>query len=400
MMRSRLFQFSKPFFSLCVVLAVFRVDAQELGQDIQAHGFISQSLIHTSDNNLGGDSDDGVASDIRELGANLSWRPNPDWLISGQALARWAGATDDGELRLDYGFVDRSVIADGDDQIGIRFGKIKNPYGFFNTTRDVAHTRPSIIMPQSIYLDRVRNFILSAPGVAAYGNHAGNHFDISWSLGAVQFDGDNDDLEYLFLFSDQPGKFEGDISWTGQVMTELEGGRWRCGVTLASVNMDYRPTPSDKLLTAGSNRLTPVVLSLEHNSEQFSLTGEYSQARHKTWNYIGNNPLAKGLQTPNTLEAWYLQATWRPIPDWRFYLRRDEIYLDKDDKKGFAGLTPRHSNFAKDWTLGGRYDFKAWSFSAEYHKINGTFWVSPLDTPAADKRENWDMVLLQAAWRF
>jgi inorganic pyrophosphatase len=54
-------------------------------------------------------------------------------------------------MRLDYGFVDRTLLADGDDQVGLRLGKIKNPIGFFNTTRDVAHTRPGIIMPQSIY---------------------------------------------------------------------------------------------------------------------------------------------------------------------------------------------------------------------------------------------------------
>lgn len=402
---SRSSPFSKVLAALCVgVLASAHGNsplAQELGHGVQAHGFISQSLAYTSDNNVGGRSDDTLASNLREIGANLSWRPTPDWLFSGQALARWAGESDNGDLRLDYGFVDRTLFASGEDQVGVRAGKIKNPYGFFNTTRDVAHTRPGVIMPQSIYLDRIRNFILSAPGVAAYGNHAGSKMDVAWSLGAVRFDGDDADLEHLFLLDDRPGTLVGDTSWLGQVMTEIDGGRWRVGLTLGDVNMHFEPSaamasqPVFLQLARGRNRLTPYVLSLEHNTEKYSFTGEYSQVKHDSRNYASSplNLLANGLQQPNTLEAWYLQATYRPTPDWRVYLRRDEIYLDKDNK-----TNPQ--TFAKDWTVGVRYDLNAWSFSAEYHKVDGTLWLSPLDTPLASQKERWDMILMQAAWRF
>jgi len=397
MIQSRSSRYSK---GLGVLLAVcwwaLPASAQALGQGVQAHGFISQSLVYTSDNNVGGDSDDSVATNLRELGANVSWRANPDWLLSGQLLARWAGEADKGELRLDYGFADRSLFSDGENQVGVRFGKIKNPYGFYNTTRDVAHTRPGIIMPQSIYLDRIRNFLLSAPGAAAYGNHGAQNMEISWSLGAVRFDADNVDLEQLFLLSDRPGRYQGDTSWVGQVMADVDGGRWRLGLTLADVNMHYQP--GTDLAMNARNRLLPIVLSVERNMEKFSLTGEYSQVKHDS-QMSGSHPLVPLLERPNTLETWYLQATYRPSPDWRVYLRRDEIYLDKDDKKG---LRDGHGflTFAKDWTLGTRYDFDAWSLSAEFHKVQGTLWLSPQDTPITSQKENWNMLLLQAAWRF
>ena len=330
------------------------------------------------------------------MGANLSWRANPDWLFSGQLLARWAGETDHGELRLDYGFADRTLFSDGENQVGLRFGKIKNPYGFYNTTRDVAHTRPGIIMPQSIYLDRIRNFLLSAPGAATYGNHARQNLEISWSLGAVRFDADVVDLEQLFLLSDRPGNYQSDTSWVGQVMADLDGGRWRLGLTLADVNLHYQPG-ADLTMNA-RNRLTPIVLSVERNTERLSFTGEYSKIKHDSMN-TGTDPLVPLLAKPNTLETWYLQATWRPSPDWRVYLRRDEIYLDKEDKKGGLGGLG-YLTFAKDWTLGTRYDFDAWTLSAELHKVQGTLWLSPLDTPLANQKENWNLLLLQAAWRF
>lgn len=375
--------------------------AQELAEGLQAHGFVSQSVVHTSDNNVGGNSDDSLAWGLREMGANLSWRPTPDWLISGQALARWAGESDNGEMRLDYGFVDRTLFADGDTQLGLRLGKIKNPYGFFNTTRDVAHTRPGIIMPQSIYLDRIRNFILSAPGAAVYGNHAAESLDLIWSVGAVRPDTDSADLESLFLPLERPGDLRGDTTWLGQIMAEVQGGRWRLGLTLGDVRMHYKPQ-GDPWLLAGQNRLTPFVISAEYNSEHFSLTGEYTQARHDSKDY-GSHPVALGLQKPNTVEGWYLQGTYRPTLDWTFYLRRDEIYLDNKDKTGKKNPTPffpPYSVFAKDWTLGTRYAVDNWIFSAEYHKVRGTLWLSPLDTPYDDQKQDWEMVLLQAAWRF
>ncbi len=377
------------------------VFAQELGEGLQSHGFISQSMVHTSDNDVGGHSDDGIGWSLREMGANLSWRPNPDWLVSGQVLARWAGQTDEGELRLDYGFVDRTLFSDGDGQVGMRVGKIKNSYGFFNSTRDVAHTRPGIIMPQSIYLDRIRNFILSAPGVALYGNNAGSDVELSWYVGAVKPDTSSGDLESLFLLSDRQGDLKGDLTWLGQVMADIQGGKWRLGLTLGNVKMHYQPN-GDPLLASGENRLLPFVISVEHNAEKYSFTGEYTQAKHENNGY-GNSPLALGLERPNTVEGWYLQGTYRATQDWRFYIRRDEVYLDKKDKSGKKNPTPLYPPyilFAKDWTVGMRYDWNDWAFSAEYHKVKGTLWLSPLDTSFAGQTQDWDMFIVQAAWRF
>ena len=182
-----------------LALTIAPAAAVELGEGVQAHGFFSQSLSHTSDNNFGGQSDDSVAADMREIGGNLSWRPSPDWLLSGQVVARWAGESDTGDLRLDYGFVDRTLLSNVDTSVGLRLGKIKNPYGFYNTTRDVARTRPGIIMPQSIYLDRVRNFFLAAPGIGFYGNHEGKDGSLSWQISALQPEVDDPDLTFFML---------------------------------------------------------------------------------------------------------------------------------------------------------------------------------------------------------
>jgi hypothetical protein len=386
----------------CLVLGAGAASAFDR---LQVHGFFSQAAVHTDANNLGGDSRDGVGLEMRELGANVSYRPDGDWLFSGQALARWAGHTDAGDLRADYAFVDRALYQGQEDRLNLQLGKVKNPYGLYNTTRDVAHTRPSITVPQSIYPDRIRDFFLSAPGVALLGNHSRGNWDLLWQLNVMRPETRGDDLEYLFLQGPRPGKYQGGNSWLGQILGEMDGGRLRLGVSFGKVAMQYEPGPGD-LLGRGESVLRPLLLSAEWNEEKWSLTGEYEQAKNQGRNYgLGG----KGPEDPNTVEAWYLQGTYRLTPALRLYLRRDAFYFDKEDKSGaaFAAANPPwpgHVLYAKDWVLGVRRDWKAWSLSAEVHDIDGTAWLSPLDTPilppAPPPVKNWHMILLQAAYRF
>ena len=400
MIRSRfsaLIRWAPSLFFWTMVFAP-SVHGVELGEGLQAHGFISQGMSLTSDNNFGGNSDSGPAWDLREAGANLSWRPTPDWLVSGQALARWAGETDNGDLRLDYGFVDRTLLADGETQMGVRLGKLKNPLGFYNTTRDVAHTRPGIIMPQSIYMDRGRNFWLVASGLSLYGNREHANNAVSWQISAFEPEVDDSDLNYLMLGRDFGGEFHGRSSWLGQIMYEREGGLWRAGLSLGDLAIKYRPGVVDPF-NAGHTDLSTWVLSLEHNSENWSVTAEYGQTKVRSREY--GIPI---VERDNTTEAWYVQATRRFPGDWQVFLRYDVFYFDKSDHSGedfasIAGANP-WIRYAKDWTLGVRKDIDRWTLSAEWHQIDGTAWLSPADTPYNQQSQEWDLLLLQAAWRF
>lgn len=382
----------------CLALCAVSASADDR---LQVHGFFSQSAVHTDNNNVGGDSDGGWGLDIREMGANISYRPDADWLFSGQALARWAGNTDEGKPRLDYAFMDRTLFSGEDTRVGLQVGKVKNGYGFFNTTRDVAHTRPGILMPQSIYLDRVRNFFLASPGVSLYGNNRGRVWDTSWSLNLMQPDTKSEDLEHLFTLRALPGEFRGQSSWLAQIMTDLDGGRFRVGLSFGTVSTRYHPAAID-LLGPGEQSLRPRLLSLEWNEEKWSLTTEYEQVKNRGYGYgLGG----VGPEDPNTVEAWYVQGTYRVDANLHVYVRRDEFYFDKNDKTGAAfaaanPLVPRHVLYAKDWVLGVRREWRDWSLSTEIHQVDGTAWLSPMDTPIANQKGDWHMLLFQAAYRF
>ena len=379
--------------------------SQDISEGVQIHGFVSQSLVHTTDNNVGGNSDDDIAWDLREMGANLSWRPSPDWLVSPQALARWAGASDEGDLRLDYGFVDHTFHADGENQYGIRLGKVKNPYGFFNTTRDVAHTRPGILLPQAVYIDELRNTFLAAPGASLNGIHFFEDSQLEWTFNAVRPEVDAKSLT-RYMATNFPGHFEGRTSWLGQALWERDGGSWRAGLTLGNIKMAYEPA-SVRDLAPGRIALHTGVLSLERNMASWSLTGEYARINQIRGGFLPSVPNA-ALDKDTTVEAAYLQSSWRFRPRWRAYLRYEVLYLDRNDRNGreFQSLpggagVPNIQRFSRDKVVGLRYDpTTAWALSAEFHDVDGTAWLPRIDNPAPEMERRWQMLLLQAAWRF
>lgn len=380
------------------------IDTTFANDRMQVHGFISQAAVHTDTNDVGGNSDNGVGLDMREAGVNLSYRPDADWLFSGQALARWAGSSDEGGMRVDYAFVDRTLSSDEDHRLGIQLGKVKNPFGLYNTTRDVAHTRSGILLPQSVYIDELRNTFLAAPGVSLNGNRYFRDSSLEWIVNLIRPEVNARAFTY-YMISNRPGHFEGETSLLAQAMWEQEGGRWRMGVTLGNVQMGYKPTPTDPL-GPGHIALHTGVLSMEHNRETWSLTAEYTLTRQKRNGFIPSLP-ANPLDKDTTLEAGYLQGVWRFAPRWQTYARYEALYLDRNDRNGQAfstlagGVVPAFQRFSRDKVLGIRYDPNtSWALSAEYHDVDGTAWLPRLDNPAAQMQQRWHMLLLQAAYRF
>jgi hypothetical protein len=373
---------------------------------VQVHGFFSQAAVHTDANDVGGNSEDGVGLDMREAGVNLSYRPDVDWLFSGQALARWAGSSDEGDLRVDYAFADRTLSSDETHRLGIQIGKVKNPFGLYNTTRDVAHTRSGILLPQSVYVDELRNTFLAAPGISINGNQYFENASFEWTFNLIRPEVDARALT-RYMITNYPGHFEGEKSWLAQGLWEQDGGRWRLGLTLGNIQMRYKPSaPFPVDLGPGHIALHTGVLSMEHHREKWSLMAEYAltkQARDGFVSIIPNHILDRDT----VVEGAYLQGVWRFAPRWQSYARYETLYLDRADKNGqvFQSLSgggiPATQRFSRDKVIGVRYDPNiSWALSAEYHDVDGTAWLPRIDNPAAQMQQRWNMLLLQAAYRF
>lgn len=397
-------RFSKPIsilFALCVFFLGSigtPLHAFTWPDTLQIHGFASQGFMLTSDNRFFGDSEDG-SFDFTELGLNASIRPIPDLQLSAQVLSRRAGKGDDGDLRLDYGFLDYTLISNESGNLGFRLGRIKNPLGFYNDTRDVAFTRPSIFLPQSIYFDRTRNLALSSDALYIYGEFRNKYGDFFYMFGSGYPDVENKETELAFLGQQlqQGGRLNREISHLGRFILDPAGTNLRLAVSGAIVNIQFQPISSP--ITEGDIRFSPLIFSAQYNAELWSLTSEYALRFFK---YRDVGPLNLDFIG----ESYYLQGTYRISDHLEALLRYDVLYQDRDDRSGnkFAASSgaPDHSRFAKDWTAGLRWDMtSSWMSRIEYHYVDGTAWLQLLDNPVSSETDRyWHLFALLISYRF
>lgn len=374
-------------------------------QDLfKINGFVSQGYIKTNRNNFFGHSNNSGSFDFREIGLTASLRPTPRLQLSGQLLHRRAGEGSSGGVHIDFGFMDYNFINTPSAEIGIRLGRTKNPFGFYNDTRDVPFTRPSILLPQSIYFDRTRNLALASDGGQLYGESRADWGNITVQFG-VGYPQVGDRSTELSLLGQIPhsGNLKSRASYLGRILYEQPSGRLRLAVSGSQVNTGYDSGEGDILNSSGSVKFYPVILSAQYNAERWSITSEYA-LRHFRMNNFGDPKFEQHL----TGESFYLQGTYRFSPSWEAVLRYDLLFADRKDRSGkkFAAKTgyqyPAHNQYARDFTVGLRWNITpAIMLSTEYHRINGTAWLSSLDNPdIAHTEKNWNLFAVQASYRF
>lgn len=383
----------------------------DLPGDLQIHGFVGQSYITTSDNDVFGNSDSGGSFGLTEAGLNASARPLSRLQISAQVLSRRAGKDNNGMPRLDYGFLDYRLYSHEVNQFGIRVGRLKNPFGFYNDTRDVPFTRPGILLPQSIYFDRVRNISLSSDSVQLYGDAAVFKLGtLSTQFGITLPIVNDKDTESSLLGDVRSGHLNREVSYIGRGIFETSDKRLRLGISGIWLNTSYDPSHrSNDQLGAGALQFTPIYFSAQYNAERWSLTSEYA-IRHFKYDNNFKNPVLNGLDFYG--ESYYFQGEYRFTPKWEGLVRYDAYYADRSDRDGseFASSAfakrvgaPAHTRYAKDIMVGLRWNVTPqFMVRAEYHHINGTGWLSRLDNPASEGPldKNWDLYAIQASFRF
>ncbi|EDZ67694.1 hypothetical protein NOC27_1021 [Nitrosococcus oceani AFC27] len=372
----------------------------KLPDSFQIHGFASQAFILSTDNNFFGGSKDNGTFDFRELGINASWRILPRLQVAAQGVARWAGENDEGSPRLDYGLVDYAFVSNAKNTWGLRLGRVINPIGFYNDTRDVAFTRPSIFLPQSIYFDRTRDVALSADGGQVYGEQRTSigDFILQFNIAKPRV-GTRE--ERALLSHDFPGQLKGDTSVFGRLLYEKDGGGIRLGFSSFWANFDFDSALSTDSISSGSIEFSPLIFSGQYNGERLSLTSEVA-LRHFSYSDFG----PRIPDTDFTGLSWYFQATYRFTPRWSAVARFDSLCTELGDCNGedFAAKTgqPAHRRFADDWMVGLRWDVtSSIMVRTEFHHIRGTAWITTEDNPNInDLHEDWNMFSLLVSFRF
>ena len=370
---------------------------------VQIHGFAAQAAVNTTGNHWFGPSD-GTSFDFTEIGLNASIRLLPRLLLAGQILARRAGEMYDGTPAIDYALADGTLFESPQGRAGLRAGRIKNPLGIYNETRDVPFTHPGIFLPQVVYFDRVRNLVLSTDGGTLYVdtyNDFGN-LSLTLSRGHPVVD---ENVEWTYLNGDFPGdvKSDGNATLAGAWFTS-RSDRFKLGLSGASLGIRFDPDRSAAFtLNPGTTDILYWIASIQYNAEDWTLTSEYAREPLEWRGYGPFLPDHKG-----TSEGYYIQGTYRLRRTIELMLRYEEGFANRQDRNGsgieaaYGGLLPGFTGYSRILSAGIRWDINQhWMVRAEYAHEQGTFVLSNRENRnPGDLEPHWDLFAVQAVFRF
>ena len=384
-----------------LLLAWFMLAWPASGNAVEAQfgGFVTQGFIKTDRNNYFGPSTTG-SFDFREIGVSAALDFGDRVRLSTLLLSRIAGNTARGEPQFDHAVVDLKLSDSATSRTGILAGRVKLPIGLFNETRDVASTRPSILLPQSIYYDNARKYLINADGLILYHEIYGENSVTRITAKAMESTGINNvESETYFLGANFPGSIGSGTAYGLRVLHETDGGKTRLAAYAATNPVKYTPGSAD-ILSSGDIKIKVLWLSAHREIGKWGFTAETMLPQLKYSNF---GPVISDRTTyPMGL---YGAVSYRSDSNWEAFARYDVTYIDRNDKSGAALSAatgkPAHAFFAKDVTIGGRYHFTPkTSLSAELHIVDGTAWVPIVDNPAGATDRYWKLFALQLTHSF
>ncbi len=369
--------------------------------DIQFHGFLSQGLFHTTGNNVHGKSKNSVSAGLTEMGLNMSYQAFNKLSFVAQGLYRRAGKNtgSDGEGTLDFAFFDFTFFNFNMGRIGLRAGRVKNPWGFYNETRDVASTHPTILLPL-VYFDRSRALFLALDGGQVYADYNSSIGDFSFKLNYGLINANDDELLRAITIKPAEGHLKGQPSIISQLNYEIMGGQYAFAISYAHVDLNYKAENKLDPYAGLKSTFDSFLLSAQYNGEKFSFTAEYNRQWNRFSGVVNRN------DSTTISEYWYVQAGYRILDNLQTTIRYDSGVRDINDRSGErfhqrSGL-PAYFMFTQDMVVGLRWNITpAWMLRADYSRVHGAGAVSLQDNPViSDLALNWNIYSVQIAFRF
>lgn len=382
---------------LCVVIILWLTALAPIqAAEVQWRGFAAQGVIGARDSNFVED-DGGTSFRLTEVGINASSQLTPRLRLNGQAVYLNGGNRFSEGARVDYLFLDWRALDVPQWQVNLQVGRYKNYNWLYSATRDVPHTRPSIILPQSVYFDVFRNVALGNDGVAMLVDHYNDAGDwqFVWNYGRSAI---NEEQKKNLMGPAATGDIDQDFAHLMSLYWQPNNHRWRYGVSLLDSDFDYQRGDADVLVdgTATTQRL---MLSAMYSGERWELAFEGLRERVRF-----ENVLFPGFSSDTTAEGGYVQARYFWSDRLTLLSRLDLFDVDRSDRSGTrlsarsGGMIPEYFAYMDQLTFGASLDLAPhWRVQAEFHRVRGRGRLAPVLTPdvSANHGKYWDIWALQ-----
>lgn len=398
--------------ALCLLLIVISSgkSANAQMQGLYVSGFASQGFVTTSANQLLVDRSEKGSFEFNEVGTTVQATPTDRLRVGIQFLARDLGQEGNNQVYIDW--------AGGDyqwrDFLGARVGKIKLPLGFYNQGRDIDMLRTCVLLPQCVYNEGLRDFVLAHEGMSLYGNlplHNSGYFDYevwcgtlnipnpkngfwggSFELGGInsarsiglgianEYGADTSTVSIEYLGSSEekvlfPVVYGGAFTWsppvpglrlgTTIIVGEFElSNRWQYAVSLIDSNGNPRDFTRQ------------VYFENEFDINQIlTFSGEYVWKCVTAAAEFNSNVMNEGHSGSNREEGFYGMLSCRSNKWLTCGMYYGVYYARANDRQGkFAVMQgfPDYAAWEKDLVLSTRIDINSnLMVKAEYHYIDG-----------------------------
>ena len=385
--------------ALCIATQLNAVDMD----NVYINGFISQGYLKSSANSYLGDTEDGTW-EFNEAAISVKALLQDNLSAGIQLMSRDFGTSGNNDVKVDWAFLDYRL----NDQFGIRVGKFKKPDGLYNTIRDADSVRTSILLPQGIYGENVRDITIAIQGVSVYGfldaNEAGS-FDYILFLGNQPIDTDEpvmkDSLLAGFYGIQEDGTIEFKYSVGGQVFwnTPIDGLRFGQSFNKAIVEINGQNTSYPWYSSSIQDGLLDISLrtisSIEYQMEKVTLSAEYLYNKMTVTNApIGGAITPYGFPAGGDYELitnnYYLQINYQIANDWTL----GTYYSSSlNTTQGVDGDEDTDIAVSAKWAV-----TDSWTLKAEVHFFDGVNGATPDESGIIE--ENWQLFALKSTISF
>ncbi|EDY19302.1 hypothetical protein CfE428DRAFT_2987 [Chthoniobacter flavus Ellin428] len=386
---------------------------KEATTSVQFGGFVSQGfLANTGHNDYLGDTSRGTF-DFREYAVNASYAIG-QWRFGMQVFGQKLGPYGDDRLEIDWATVDYQPAQ----WFGLRAGRVKMPRGLYNEALDVDSVRPFVLLPQSVYDARLRDFNAAFDGGMIFGNVGLKKFgsldyrvfygDIPIAADSGASDYFNNDYPSRSLNMKMDSVRGGSIFWNTPRTGLRFGYSYSAFQNLRSTreaSVPFAPPPAPEIEVVGTKSTDSYgrhLFSIEYATGPWVFAAEAGR-EHAIYHVTGN-----GLHiadTDFTSYSFYVSVA-RRINRW---LELGTYYSYSRDTETLIGTTPvplgkGPALTQADLALSARFDItRNLIFKLEGHYMDGAgkiFDTVEHPQPVADRDMAWFLFAAKVTYSF
>lgn len=427
----RIHSLGRGLFVFLFLLVVVPTPSSAQFDDLFFSGFVSQGYLNSTGNDYLIDNSKKGSAEFSEAALVCYASPTDRLRIGLQLFARDFGQIGNNNVILDWGYGDYRWR----DELGFRAGKVRVPYGLYNQVRDVDIVRDQVLLPQSIYDERIRDFITAYEGVGAYGSLSlGKKGVLDYEAWVGAFNVADVTRGFWGGFWNQAGEelapVLGELNTTPEVLVEVRfkdvadpevvfpwayGGSliWDTPIEGLRVGSSFFRTELD----ATANLVFDVIIAPENEEERpeifrtdlpievdldvgpmITASAEYvlqSWTFASEYNYLEFDGRVS--------DGWYALASYQLTDQAAFSTYYAAQYPDKDNREG-KNLNLPASAWQRDISVGLRYDLTPnWRVKYEHHFVDGLAQVDGADYLTAnpnDFERRWSYFALKTSFHF